>query len=111
MSNFDRPAKAAFIDLYQATPDSRGFFESILGFGKLAGQWVRVRASDQRRHFGNVPFGKLAIKVGEDGRITTFKTQAYGKDWDYGVYYFDHGSKKWLNGEDRHEISALPCRQ
>lgn len=107
--NNQRPASAKFTPLYLATPDPIGFFEAVLGFGCLAGRWIRVPAADQRRHFGCVPFGKLAIKVEEGGEITTFKTQAFGKDWDYGTWFFDHSKKAWLNGHDRRPCATLPC--
>ena len=104
-----RPSAAPFVKLYEATPDPIGFFEAVLGFGRLAGQWIRISAADQRRFFGCVPFGKLAIRVEEGGKITTFKTQAFGQDWDYGTWFFDHSTKGWLNGEDRRECStSLP---
>ena len=64
-----RPSAAPFVKLYEATPDPIGFFEAVLGFGRLAGQWIRISAADQRRFFGCVPFGKLAIRVEEGGKI------------------------------------------
>ena len=105
-----RPAAAKIVKLYKSTPDTIGFFEAVLGFGKLANEWIRVSAADQRRYFGNVPFGKLAIKVQEGGEITTFKTQAFGKDWDYGTWFFNHSKKVWMNGEDRREVNTTPCQ-
>jgi hypothetical protein len=104
-----RPSKALFTPLFPATPDSIGFFEAVLGFGQLAGQWIRISAADQRRYFGCVPFGKMAIKVEEGGEITTFKTQAFGQDWDFGTWFFDHSRKVWTNGHDRKEFHSFPC--
>jgi hypothetical protein len=104
------PRTAKIVSLYPATPDARGFFESVLGFGKMENKWFRVSAQDQRRYFGNVPFGKLAIKVSASGEITTFKTQDFGRDWDFCEWHFDFATKKWLNGENRIECNAtLPC--
>ena len=110
MPNTNRPSKAKLTPLYLATPDSIGFFEAVLGFGRLAGQWIRISAADQRRYFGCVPFGKMAIKVEKSGEITTFKTQAFGQDWDFGTWFFDHSQKAWTTGQDRKEFRFLPCQ-
>ena len=76
--------------LYPATPDARGFFESVLGFSGLADSYFRVPAADQRRYFGQVLFGKCAIKVSEQGVVKIIKTKAYGRDWDSLELFFDH---------------------
>lgn len=84
---------AAIATLYPATPDPRGFFESVLGFTGLTDQWFRVSAADQRRYFGRVPFGKCAVKVSDQGIIRIIKTKAFGRDQDSFEMFYDHCSK------------------
>jgi len=84
---------ATVVPLYSATPDPRGFFESVLGFSGLEGKWFRVSYADQKRYFGRVPFGKCAVKVEGDGILTIIKTKAFGRDRDYFEMFFDHLSK------------------
>lgn len=81
---------AVIADLYPATPDARGFFESVLGFSDLADQWFRVSAADQRRYFGRVLFGKCAVKVSPVGIVKIIKTKAFGRDADSFEMFFDH---------------------
>lgn len=91
-----RPREACYEELYPATADPRGFFESVLGFEKLEGRWFRVKAADQRRYFGNTPFGKKAVKVtGEGSKVEVFRTSAFGKDWEFWEIYYDFSSKEW----------------
>lgn len=104
-----RPAKAPWTKLYQATPDPRGFFEAVLGFGKLEDQWIRISAADQKRYFGEAPFGRRALKVAADGTITVFKTCDFGRDFDYQTWRYDMYSNCWLNGEDRRVGDFKPC--
>ena len=83
---------ATFVDLYPATPDARGFFESV-GFSQMEDQYFRVRAADQKRYFGRVLFGKCAVKVSPQGIVRIIKTKAFGRDQDSFEMFFDHNSK------------------
>ena len=67
---------AKIVNLYEATPDARGFFESVLGFSGLDGGFFRVSAADQRRYFGRVPFGKCAIQVGRTASSRSSRARA-----------------------------------
>lgn len=89
MSKVTNFRDAKFTPLYAATPDPRGFFEAVLGFDKLADQYIRVTAADQRRYFGRVPFGKCAIKVSDQGICFLVKTKAFGRDWDSIEFFYD----------------------
>ena len=100
---------AEFYTPYEATPDPRGFFEAMLGFDGMAGKWVRIPALVQRRYFGNVPFGKRAIRLSENGEVEVFKSQAFGKDFDIWKFRFDLSSKTWRNSCDD-TLAWLPCK-
>lgn len=106
-TNF-RDAKIA--TLYPATPDPRGFFESVLGFSGLADQYIRVSAADQRRYFGRIVFGKCAVKVTEGGIVRIIKTKAFGRDFDSFDMFFDHlcgqFRSSWAGGD--HAIILAP---
>lgn len=84
---------AVIADLYPATPDPRGFFESVLGFTCIPDQWFRVSAADQKRYFGRVVFGKCAVKVSNQGIMRIIKTKGFGRDQDSFEMFFDHLSK------------------
>lgn len=84
---------ATIAELYPATPDPRGFFESVLGFSGLEDQWFRVSAADQRRYFGRVLFGKCAVRVSPVGIVKIIKTKAFGRDQDSLEMFFDHLSR------------------
>jgi len=81
--------KAKIAKLYPATPDARGFFESVLGFSGLADQYIRVSAADQKRYFGRALFGKCALKVSETGVVRIIKTKAFGRDFDSLEMFWD----------------------
>lgn len=87
---------APVVELYEATPDARGFFEAVLGFENMKDLWFRVSAKTQRRYFGNVPFGKKAVRVTQTGTVEIFKTNGFGKDWDKITVAFDHAGKRWF---------------
>ena len=99
--------KAKIESLYQATKDPRGFFESVLGFEDLAGRWFRVSSADQQYYFGDVPFGKCAIKVTEE-YITLFKSKAFGKDYDTLVVRYDFSAKRWLYAGSDQPLARSP---
>jgi len=61
------------------TPDPLGFFESMI-IGGFEGQFVRVSAASQKRHFcGTTPFGRRAIKF-ENGNVTIIRSVDFGRD-------------------------------
>lgn len=99
---------ATFATLYPATPDPRGFFESVLGFDKLADQYIRVTAADQRRYFGRCPFGKCAIRVAENGTVKIIRTKAFGHDFDYLEMFFDHVGKCFRSTWGDNAVIANP---
>lgn len=99
MSTNFREAKLA--TLYPATPDARGFFESVLGFSEgTAETYIRVSAADQRRYFGRVPFGKCALKVSQQGVIRLIKTKAFGRDFDSIEVFYCHLRKAFASNRD-----------
>jgi len=107
MSNkTDNFRDAVFTPLYPATPDARGFLESVLGFSDMADTFFRVRAEDQRRYFGRVPFGKCAIKVSETGIIKLIKTKAFGRDWDSTEFILNPASGTFHSTWDEREIQT-----
>ena len=93
MSSRSNFRDAAFTRLYPATPDPRGFFESVLGFENLADTYIRVTAADQKRYFGYTPFGRTAVKVAENGILTLAKTKAFGTDSDTSDFVYDHDQR------------------
>jgi hypothetical protein len=97
---------AVFTPLYHATPDFRGFLESVLGFSGLANKWFRVRAEDQRRYFGRTPFGKCAIKVSETGVVKLIKTKAFGRDFDSIEFFLNPTSGTFHSMWDEREIKT-----
>ena len=95
---------AKFEALFAATPDARGFFESVLGFSGFADQYIRVSAQDQRRYFGRAPFGKCAIKVSDVGVVKLIKTKAFGHDMDSIEFYYDNCNNCFRSTWDNAEI-------
>lgn len=104
MSKTDNFRDAVFTSLYPATADARGFLESVLGFSGMADTFFRVKAEDQRRYFGRVPFGKCAIKVSETGIITLAKTKAFGRDYDLVRFFVNPGTGTFHSTWDESEI-------
>jgi len=104
--NSTRWTQAKVTPLYPATPDARGFFESVLGFmDGLADVWFRVSAADQKRYFGKVLFGKCSVKVSETGVVKIIKSKAYGHDQDSMEMYFDHNAKTFRTTYSNTEVS------
>lgn len=99
-------SEAVIVKLYDATPDPRGFTESVLGFCGLADKWIRISAADQRRYFGRVPFGKCALKISDAGVIRLMKTKAFGRDWDYIDFVLDTSKGTFLSAFDGSEIKT-----
>lgn len=70
-----------------------GDFASVLtafALAGLEGRWVRLSAETQRRLFGAVLLGRKAVKS-DGSKISVFKTQAFGQDFD--IWFFrDHAS-------------------
>lgn len=95
---------ATIAKLYEATPDARGFLESVLGFSDLADTYFRVSAADQRRYFGRVPFGKCAIKVSQTGIMKLVKTKAFGGDWDDVEFFLNPSTGNFHSTWDEREI-------
>jgi hypothetical protein len=79
--------------LPETTADAIGFFEAIALAG-LEGQRVRIPAAVQRRHFGNTPFGKLAVKV-VNSTCQTIKAMDFGRDFDTQEAYWSMSDKAW----------------
>jgi hypothetical protein len=74
------------------TADAIGFFEAIAIEG-LEEQFIRIPAAVQRKFFGKVVFGKLPVKVGKDGIVTTLRSVAYGRDWNESRGYWSNADK------------------
>ena len=58
-------------------------------------KWVKIRAADQRKLFGYVPFGKRSIGL-FDGQLQTMETVCFGTDCNWRPVYaaeFDNGRK------------------
>jgi len=85
------------------TPDATGFFEAVAIEG-LEGKFIRVSAADQRRYFGRPVFGRRAVRVSKEGKITVKKTQAFGKDFDEWNLLWDsfRSCFSWLDGSAVH---------
>lgn len=79
--------------LPETTPDPIGFFESIYLAG-LEGEFVRITAAIQRRYFGCIPFGKLAVCV-ENGTCRTIKAMDFGRDFDTQEAYWSMADNAW----------------
>lgn len=92
--------------LPETKPDAIGFFEAVALAG-LEGQYVRIPAATQRRHFGCAPFGKLAVKV-ESNRATTIKSMDYGRDFDKQTAYWSMAEKAWVSPVDHKIQSSFP---
>lgn len=94
------------VTLPETTPDAIGFFESIAlaGFEK---QYVRIPAETQRRHFGNTPFGRLAVWV-ENGTCRTLKAMDYGRDFDTQEAFWSMADKAWRSSHDASLLDAFP---
>jgi hypothetical protein len=74
------------------TADAIGFFEAIAIEG-LEEKFIRIPAAVQRKFFGKVVFGKLPVKVGKDGIVTTLRSVAYGRDWNESRGYWSNADK------------------
>ena len=89
-----------------ATPDEIGFFEAIAIAG-LECTYVRIPAATQRRHFGNVPFGKLAVRVNGNA-CTTIKAMDYGRDFDTQSAWWSMADKAWRACYDDRILEKFP---
>ena len=103
MTNF---RTAPFVKLYEATPDPRGFLESVLGFSGLADTYIRISSADQRKYFGRTPFGKCAIKVSESGVFKLIKTKAFGRDFDEISFVLDPAKNTFFSMWDGREVKT-----
>jgi len=93
------------VTLPETTPDEIGFFEAVAlaGFEK---QYVRIPAAAQRRHFGCVPFGKLAVRV-ENGTCCTLKAMDFGRDFDSQEAFWSMADKAWRSSHDGRLLQAF----
>jgi hypothetical protein len=93
-------------ELPETTPDAIGFFEAIALAG-VEGEFVRIPAAVQRRHFGGTPFGKLGVKV--TGCVcTTLRSVAYGCDFDRQEAYWSIADKAWRSTYDDQLTATFP---
>jgi hypothetical protein len=92
--------------LPQTKPDPIGFFEAIWLAG-LEGEFVRIPAATQRRHFGCTPFGKLGVKV-ENNTCTTLRSVAFGTDFDQQSAYWSMADKAWRSTHDDRLCPMFP---
>jgi hypothetical protein len=92
--------------LPKTTADPIGFFEAIALAG-LEKQFVRIPAATQRRHFGNVPFGRLAVRV-ENSVCRTLKAMDYGRDFDMQEAFWSMADKAWRRASDAELLQAFP---
>lgn len=97
---------ASVVPLYSATPDPRGFFESVLGFMGLEDVWIRVCYADQRRYFGHVVFGKCAVRVTAAGMLSIYVTKAFGRDYDGMDLWFDHFARCFRSAFDNRAVAT-----
>ena len=88
------------------TPDAIGFFEAIALAG-LEKQYVRIPAATQRRHFGNVPFGRLAVRV-ENGTCRTIKAMDFGRDYDTQEAFWSMADRAWRSAFDASLLPSFP---
>ena len=94
------------VTLPDTTADVIGFFEAIAIAG-LDGQYVRIPAATQRKHFGYAPFGKLAVRV-ENGVCRTIKCMDYGRDYDYAEAFWSMADKAWRSSLDSSILAFFP---
>ena len=92
--------------LPETTPDAIGFFEAIALAG-LEKQFVRIPVATQRRHFGNTPFGKLAVKV-ENSTCRTIKAMDFGRDFDTQEAYWSMADKAWRSADGERILESFP---
>ena len=92
--------------LPKTTPDEIGFFEAIALAG-LEKQHVRIPAATQRRHFGCVPFGRLAVRV-ENGTCRTIKAMDFGRDYDTQEAFWSMADKAWRSSLDARLLPSFP---
>ena len=88
------------------TPDPLGFFEAIALAG-LEGQFVRIPVAVQRRHFGNAPFGKLAVKV-ENAVCRTIKAMNFGRDFDTQEAFWSQADRAWCSTTTAEILTTFP---
>jgi hypothetical protein len=94
------------VTLPETTPDPIGFFEAIALAG-LEKQYVRIPAATQRRHFGNVPFGRLGVRV-ENGVCRTIKAQDFGRDFDTAEAFWSMADNAWRSTHSAELLSSFP---
>jgi len=92
--------------LPETTPDPIGFFEAIALAG-LEKTYVRIPAATQRRHFGNAPFGKLAVRV-ENSTCRTIKAMDYGRDFDTQEAFWSMADRAWRSSYDARLLETFP---
>lgn len=92
--------------LPETKADPIGFFEAVAMAG-LEGQFVRIPAAVQRRHFGAVPFGKLGVRVANDGAVTTLRSVAFGRDYDEQTARWSQVDRQWFQA-DGHMTENFP---
>lgn len=78
--NSPRSAKFADVPAWvrPVAPDVATFF-SALALAGLEGQWIRLRAFDQRSLLGCAPFGQCAIKSNGNS-VEVFRSVCFGTD-------------------------------
>lgn len=92
--------------LPEASPDALGFFEAIALAG-LEGQYVRIPAAAQRKHFGCVPFGRLAVRV-VNNTCRTIKSMDFGRDFDTQEAFWSQVDSAWRSSFDGSLLMAFP---
>lgn len=89
-------SETKIVTLPEAKADALGFFEAVALAG-LEGEYFRMSADQQRKHFGNVPFGRLSIKVDKNGIVTARRSVAFGRDFDTQEGRWDQSAKCWVS--------------
>ncbi len=74
--------------------DPLGFFEAVCLEG-LEGKWMIIPAALQRRFFGDVPFGRQRVKVGDAGLVTICRTTSFGGDWEASKVIWNQSEECW----------------
>lgn len=94
------------VTLPETTPDPIGFFEAVAlaGFEK---KYIRIPAATQRKHFGNVPFGKLGVRV-ENSTCRTIKAQDFGRDFDTAEAFWSMADEAWCSTHDESILAGFP---
>jgi len=98
--------KFATAELPETSADPIGFFEAIALAG-LEKEFVRIPASVQRRHFGRVPFGKLAVRV-ENGVCRTIRAIDFGRDYDTREAFWCMADNAWSSTFDASLLAGFP---